>query len=161
MTTYTKRTNAKRAAVAAGIPADQVEITVHKKDGEVRFGFKQMETAPAAPAPEVIVAPVVLTGITASERETRNGVRKPSPGGKCAEVWQALDALRAGGFAPSTKDVKDLSIAKGWNTNNSTAELSAWRRFHGLSKPVVRRPPAAKAAPPATRVDGSVDEYVA
>jgi hypothetical protein len=40
MTTYTKRTNAKRAAIKAGIPDELVEITVHKKGGEVRFGFK-------------------------------------------------------------------------------------------------------------------------
>ena len=44
--TYTKRENARRAGVAAGVPAELVEITVHKSAEGVRFGWKAME-APA------------------------------------------------------------------------------------------------------------------
>ena len=40
--TYTKRENARRAGVAAGVPAELVEITVHKNGDEVRFGWKAM-----------------------------------------------------------------------------------------------------------------------
>ena len=87
------------------------------------------------PAPES--TPLVLEGVT---REVRNGVKRPLPGGKCDAVWQALDQLRAAGVDPSTKEVKDLSVAKGWNTNNSTAELSQWRRFHGIARSVVKEP---------------------
>ena len=47
-TTYTKRVNARRAGVAAGIPSERVAITVHKEGDEVRFGSalmqEQMET---------------------------------------------------------------------------------------------------------------------
>lgn len=53
--TYTKRENARRAGVAAGVPAELVEITVHKNGDEVRFGWKAME----APAPAT--ADAVLT----------------------------------------------------------------------------------------------------
>ena len=37
--TYTNRNNARRAGVAAGVPAELVEITVHKNGDEVRFAL--------------------------------------------------------------------------------------------------------------------------
>ena len=40
-TTYTKRVNARRAGVAAGIPSERVALTVHKNGDEVRFGWKE------------------------------------------------------------------------------------------------------------------------
>jgi hypothetical protein len=168
MTTYTKRTNAKRAAIKAGIAEDQVEITVHKKGSEVRFGFKKKEAAPAAepvvtiPAP----APMVLSGKTTAPREERNGVKRPAPGGLCAQVWEALDQMHAAKVEITAQAVRELATAKNWNQSNASIEFYGWRRFHGLSKPRVKKEKkpkskdAAKAAPPATRVDGSVDQYV-
>ena len=46
--TYTKRENAKRAAIAAGVPAELVEITVHKDAEGVRFGWKAKDAAASA-----------------------------------------------------------------------------------------------------------------
>lgn len=76
--TYTKRENARRAGVAAGVPAELVEITVHKNGDEVRFGWKQMEAPAPAAADAVVttskpkkeVAPKV-------ERVEQNGVKRP------------------------------------------------------------------------------------
>lgn len=166
MTTYTKRTNAKRAAIKAGIPDELVEITVHKKGGEVRFGFKKKEAGPVAqpvittPAP----APVVLSARTAAPREERNGVKRPAPGGLCAQVWEALDQMHAAKVEITAQAVRDLATAKGWNQNNASIESYQWKRFMGLSQPRVKKDKptgAAKAAPPATRVDGSPDPYLA
>ena len=89
--TYTKRENARRAGVAAGVPDELVEITVHKSAEGVRFGWKQME----APAP-VAADAVVTTGKPKKaaapkvERIEQNGVKRPGPG-KCLEVWDYLD----------------------------------------------------------------------
>ena len=58
--TYTKRENARRAGVAAGVPAELVEITVHKNGDEVRFGWKAME-APATAAEGAPADAVVTT----------------------------------------------------------------------------------------------------
>lgn len=44
MTTYTRRENARRAGVAAGVTRERIKITVHKSDGEVRFGWKELDT---------------------------------------------------------------------------------------------------------------------
>ena len=131
--TYTKRENARRAGVAAGVPAELVEITVHKSAEGVRFGWKQME----APAPADEGAPadaVVTTGKPKKEaapkveRVEQNGVKRPGPG-KCLEVWDYLD--QHGNMKP--KDLQPVAEAKGWNLNNAQIELYQWRKFNGIS----------------------------
>ncbi len=131
--TYTKRENARRAGVAAGVPAELVEITVHKSAEGVRFGWKAME----APAPAAEAAPadaVVTTGkpkkaaAPKGERVEQNGVKRPGPG-KCLEVWEYLD--QHGNMKP--KDLQPVAEAKGWNLNNAQIELYQWRKFNGIS----------------------------
>jgi hypothetical protein len=158
MTTYTKRTNAKRAGIKAGIPEDQVEITVHKEKGEVRFGFKQKEAPAPAPAPtpvapavstpaaaEASAAPAPVPATTAkpkkapnalpkSPREERNGVKRPTAGGQCAAVWEALDQMRAAGTVPTPKDAKLWAESVGANANNACIELYQWRKFNGIKR---------------------------
>jgi len=68
-------------------------------------------------------------------RETQNGVTRPSAGGKCRAVWDALDRDVEAGQQPDAKRVKELAEANGWNPNNAMCELYAWRKFNGLSKP--------------------------
>jgi hypothetical protein len=97
--TYTKRENARRAGVAAGVPAELVEITVHKNGDEVRFGWKAME-APAPAAECGLCARCRRCGDHKQaeegsrpkvERVEQNGVKRPGPG-KCLEVWEYLDS---------------------------------------------------------------------
>lgn len=128
--TYTNRTNARRAGVAAGVPAELVQITVHKKGDEVRFGWKQKEApAPAADA-------VVTTSKPKKEpapkvgREERNGVKRPRAGGLCAAVWAWLDAHPDA----TVKDVREVSPEHDWNLSNSQIEFYQWRKFSGLSR---------------------------
>ncbi len=128
--TYTKRTNARRAGVAAGVPAELVEITVHKNGDEVRFGWKAMEApAPAADAvvttgkPKKAAAPKV-------ERVEQNEVKRPKDGGLCAAVWAWLDANPDA----TIKDAKAAANDHGWNENNVACEFYAWRKFNGLSR---------------------------
>ncbi|WP_367154589.1 hypothetical protein [Methylomonas sp. HYX-M1] len=125
--TYTKRTNARRAGVAAGVSGELVEITVHKNGEEVRFGWKQME----APTPADTVATTGKPKKAASpkvERVEQNGVKRPGPG-KCLEVWEYLD--QHGNMKP--KDLQPVAEAKGWNVNNASIELYQWRKFNGIS----------------------------
>ena len=131
--TYTKRGNARRAGVAAGVPAELVEITVHKSAEGVRFGWKQLE-APA-PADEGAPADAVVTTSNPKkaaapkvERVEQNGVKRPGPG-KCLEVWEYLD--QHGNMKP--KDLQPVAEARGWNINNASIELYQWRKFNGIS----------------------------
>jgi hypothetical protein len=122
MTTYTKRTNAKRAGIKAGIPADQVEITVHKSDGAVRFGFKAKDAKPVKKAKPVI--PDILN--PEAVREVRNGVKRPAAGGLCDAVWQWLDTHPDA----AVKDARAAAAKKGWNENNVVCEFYAHRKFN-------------------------------
>jgi hypothetical protein len=61
-----------------------------------------------------------------AEREERNGVKRPRPGGLCAAVWSWLDAHKGA----TSKDVKAAAPVKGWNLNNASIEFYQWRKFN-------------------------------
>lgn len=67
------------------------------------------------------------------EREEKNGVKRPSIGGMCRAVWDALDAVVTAGGSPTAKDVKAMSEKNSWNVNNASIEFYNWRRFNGIS----------------------------
>ncbi|EPG5770632.1 hypothetical protein [Pseudomonas aeruginosa] len=128
--TYTNRTNARRAGVAAGVPAELVQITVHKKGDEVRFGWKQKEAPAPAAEPVVTTSKPKKEAAPKVEREERNGVKRPRAGGLCAAVWAWLDAHPGA----TVKDVREVSPEHGWNLSNSQIEFYQWRKFQGLSR---------------------------
>lgn len=69
-------------------------------------------------------------------RPEQNGVKRPSAGGKCRAVWDALDELLSeleAGEAVTAKMVKDLAADEGWNANNASIEFYNWRKFNGIS----------------------------
>lgn len=69
-------------------------------------------------------------------RPEQNGVKRPSAGGKCRAVWDALDELQAeleGDEKVTAKMVKDLAADEGWNVNNASIEFYNWRKFNGVS----------------------------
>lgn len=54
--------------------------------------------------------------------------RKPVHGGKCREVWDALDAVRyATGQLPSLQEAKDLAKLRHWNENTARIQYYRWR----------------------------------
>lgn len=67
------------------------------------------------------------------EREEKNGVKRPSIGGMCRAVWDALDSVVTAGGSPTAKDVKAMSEKNSWNVNNASIEFYNWRRFNGIS----------------------------
>lgn len=131
MTTYTRRENARRAGVAAGVPAERIKITVHKGDGEVRFGWKEVEpsSGDTGRAQRRQGAPATPTASTPAARPTRqhsesSAPKRPRAGGKCAAVWDYLDAHPM----TTVKELREVAAAQGWNVNNATCELYAWRK---------------------------------
>lgn len=66
-------------------------------------------------------------------REMKNGIKRPSVGGKCRAVWDALDAQAATGTIPVASVVKELADKNGWNKNNAMIEFYQWRKFNGYS----------------------------
>ena len=120
--TYTRRENARRAGVAAGVPSERVALTVHKNGDEVRFGWKES----AAPVKKVTTA----SKVPKVEQEECNGVKRPKAGGVCAAVWAWLDANPAA----TLKEAKAAAPAHGWNENNVSCEYYARRKFLGISR---------------------------
>lgn len=125
-TTYTKRVNARRAGVAAGIPSERVALTVHKSAEGVRFGWKESAT-PVKKATTTASKPASAPKV---EQEERNGVKRPKTGGVCAAVWAWLDATPAA----TLKEAKAAAPAHGWNPNNVSCEFYARRKFYGISR---------------------------
>lgn len=69
------------------------------------------------------------------DRIEQNGIKRPSIGGKCRAIWDALDEYRAEtGELPTSKTVKELAADSGWNPNNASIEFYQWRKFHGIGK---------------------------
>jgi hypothetical protein len=69
------------------------------------------------------------------DRPEQNGVKRPSIGGKCRAIWDALDVYRAEtGELPTSKTVKELAADEGWNPNNASIEYYQWRKFNGIAK---------------------------
>ena len=99
----------------------RVEATPAKAKGEPRTRSDK----PAAPA----VPRVSCKGYTIQkEREERNGVKRPSEGTVCGNVWAEFDKN------PEIKasELADLADTNGWNRNNVSCEFYAWRKFMGI-----------------------------
>lgn len=99
----------------------RVEVAPAKGKSEPRARTEK----PAAPA----VPRVSRKGYTIQkEREERNGVKRPSEGTVCGNVWAEFDKnpeIKAG-------DLQALSDEKGWNRTNVSCEFYAWRKFMGI-----------------------------
>lgn len=123
--TYTKRTNARRAGMQAGLPRELIEITVQKSPEGVRFGWR------AGAKSESAVTLITTQAIPLeSVSDERNGVRRPKAGGLCAAVWEWLDANPIA----TLKGAKVEGETRGWNPNNVSCEFYAWRKFSGVSR---------------------------
>lgn len=120
--TYTKRTNARRAALRTGLTSDRIEITVHKLHGEVRFGWRQIDL------------PVITTGIkrlpfSTDVREIGCGRKRPGSGTKCFVIWDWLDKNPNA----TLSDARLAADKFGWNINTVTRQFYLQRR-HGVSE---------------------------
>jgi hypothetical protein len=103
------------------VDGKKVEAKAPKAKGEPRTRSDK----PAAP----VVPRVSRKGYTIQkEREERNGVKRPSEGTVCGNVWAEFDKnpeIKAG-------ELQALSDEKGWNRTNVSCEFYAWRKFMGI-----------------------------
>jgi len=88
------------------------------------------ERAPRADKPAAPVVPrASRKGYTIQkEREERNGVKRPSEGTVCGNVWAEFDKN------PEIKAAELATMAdeNGWNRTNVSCEFYAWRKFMGI-----------------------------
>lgn len=71
------------------------------------------------------------TGIKIEKnREERNGIKRPSIGGVCREVWDWCDAFKARTSEdPKPTVIKEVAVVNNWNLNNAVIELYRWKKF--------------------------------
>jgi len=71
-------------------------------------------------------------------REEANGVKRPSAGTLCAQVWNIATELSNGDEKPTTKiaklsEVVKAATAKGINQYTARTQYARWRVFHGVT----------------------------
>lgn len=64
-------------------------------------------------------------------RAEQNGVKRPSAGTLCGQVWAALDAVHATRM-PVASDLDTIATTNAWNRNNVSCEFYQWRKFNGI-----------------------------
>ena len=118
---YGKLNNdAMRAALTAAAPAPQPEPEYLEHDDR-----PEDDNIPGS-YPDIVPL---------HNSETRNGVTRPSAGGKCRAVWDALDALSEVLVEgkPTVKRVRELAAEKGWDVTTAQVQFYRWRKFNGIS----------------------------
>lgn len=65
------------------------------------------------------------------DRAEQNGVKRPSTGTLCGQVWAALDAVHATRM-PVASDLDTIATTNAWNRNNVSCEFYQWRKFNGI-----------------------------
>ena len=67
-------------------------------------------------------------------RLEQNGAKRPTSG-TCAAIWDYLDTNKG----TTSKELKPIAEANGWNISNAITELYQWRRFNGIFKKAPKR----------------------
>lgn len=114
----------------------KVQLRAACRDAKVT-GYSKMTVAgmrAALAALTTVPEPVAKARPARLVAEERNGVRAPIQG-VCRDLWGALNDMVAKGLTPDAAAVRDLSEKRKWNQNNSSIELSRWRKFHGYARP--------------------------
>jgi hypothetical protein len=113
--------------VRQDIQAAKVELTADDKQA-IASEARDRKTQPA---PRASRAGLKIE----TNREERNGVKRPSAGGVCREVWDWLDAkvARDGAASATAKEVRMAADQANWNPNNAMIEFYQWRKFNGIT----------------------------
>ncbi len=116
--------------------------------GQLNFEYECMGCghqfgAESAPYVKPAATRATGTGLKIEKvREERNGVKRPSAGGKCRAIWDALDAMAnddqdgdgaLGAANVTAAMVRNLAADENWNPNNASIEFYQWRKFNGIA----------------------------
>lgn len=105
--TYSNRSNARRAAMRLGIERGQIQITVHKFSGGVRFGFIGHEGVPGTRVTTFIADEI-----------------KEMPSGVCSSIRAWLNQNPRS----SLRELKEVAKAANWNMTTVCCQYYRWRK---------------------------------
>jgi hypothetical protein len=152
-------TNVTKATLRAELATLGVEVPA-KANHAALTALLEQHTAPDAepvtpPLPVAQKPTQVAVGLVIEkDRPTQNGVTRPSAGGRCRAVWDALDAYqRETKDVPTAKVVRELAADEGWNPNNASIEFYQWRKFNGITGRAKKVVAEVAPAPAATEAE--------
>lgn len=90
------------------------------------------KVAPAVAVSAATGKPVRAVKVEAN-REERNGLVRPSAGGICRAMWDAVEQSIDAGKLITAKEFKVLAEKNDWNWNNASAEYYKARQFRGIT----------------------------
>lgn len=129
-------TNATKAQIREQLEAMGVEAPAKANLATLQALYEANATeAPTPPLPVSSKPTQVAVGLKIEkDRPEQNGIKRPSAGGRCRAVWDALDEYRREtGELPTAKVVRELAADEGWNPNNASIEFYQWRKFNGIT----------------------------
>ena len=84
------------------------------------------------PSLRSIVHKAVSEGVVHGDH-TNATPHRPKAGGRCAAVWDQLDAMKlSSGVVPELQSILKIGKRKKWNANNTRVEYYAWRKANGV-----------------------------
>ncbi len=135
------------AEAAVGVQPSTEQLNLAVQDGQVVAAelvqvpkvLPTIVAPPLHPTLEAPVTPVTPTPATAArkvqkDRAEANGVKRPSDGTICGNIWGYCDTVVAGGAFPSAKDLRahGASQAPAWDATTCTVQYYRWRKFNGV-----------------------------
>ena len=123
--TYSNRSNARRAALQAGIERDRVEITVHKLLEGVRFGFAETIGSSSKPIRTADASHI-------DNRIDKDVIPRKRSGGVCLAIWEWVAKNPQATFG----DIKALGVEMGWNKNTVARQFYECRKSLGIGAAV-------------------------
>lgn len=134
---------APRKANLATLEALLAQHTAPTVDETEDEGEERVAPLPVAQKPTQVAVGLVIE----KNRPEQNGVKRPSAGGRCRAVWDALDDYRREtGEMPTAKVVRELAADEGWNPNNASIEFYQWRKYNGITGRAAKPAPAPASA---------------
>lgn len=157
MKTYSNKSNARRAAKAAGLDLEAITFVQNAEgwyweameapvvDQAVAEAIAEVDTSAEDAAlaaleptkPEATAEPVATPktkGLKIERnRDEQNGVKRPSVGSTCRQLWDMFDAMYAEkGIVPTPAPAKAKSAEQGLSPVTTTVQLYQWRAFMGF-----------------------------
>lgn len=96
-------------------------------------------TLPSKPAPKA--APLTSRVKIEKDRDTQNGMSRPSIGGKCRQVWDKCDELTTtNGTPPAISQLMKIMLdIGGIRVNTIKSQYAYWRKFNGITGRIVEK----------------------
>lgn len=91
---------------------------------------REPKVLPTLVAPEVPVAKPVKERKIQANRPEANGVKRPSDGTICAQIWAWCDEVHGAGDKVTAKELRDALPAL--DDTTKTVQYYRWRKFNGI-----------------------------